>query len=143
MKRILLVDDDPVIRLTYRNKLADAGFEVDIAADGLIAMKLLHSAKPDLMVLDVMMPKFSGLEVLKYIQSQETLKDVRIIILSNMQFGGEQREAAAIEADKTLTKSDCTPSVLIAVINEVLTAPRKKTSSKPGRGPSDVKRGLS
>ena len=132
MKRILLVDDDPVILKVYRKKLLDAGFHVDIASDGLGAMKLLHSAAPDVLVVDVMMPKFNGLEVLKFVQSQETLNEVRIIIFSNMYFGGEQREIAATEADKTIQKSGCTPAILIAAINEVLAAPpRNKPASKP------------
>ena len=125
MKKILLVDDDPVVAEAYRKTLLEAGFQVDIASDGLVAMKkLLDSTPPDVVVLDVMMPKFSGLEVLKFLQSQATLKKVRVIILSNMLFGGEVRKAAATEADKTLTKSDCTPAILLAAVNEVLAAPR-------------------
>jgi UDP-glucose 4-epimerase len=132
MKRILLVDDDPVILKVYRKRLLDAGFHVDIASDGLGAMKLLHAAPPDILVVDVMMPKFNGLEVLKFLQSQETLNEVRIIILSNMYFGGEQREAATTEADKTIQKSACTPAILVAAVNEVLAAPpRNKPASNP------------
>src|SRR5438876_3087510 len=110
MRRILLVDDDPVVVELYRKKLLNAGFQVDIASDGLSAIKLLHTAPPDVVVLDVIVPKFSGLEILKFLQSQETLKDVRVIILSSMHFGSEQRAAAAIESDKSLVKSDCTPA---------------------------------
>lgn len=106
-------------------------------------MKLLHSATPDVLVLDVMMPEFSGLEVLEYLHSQPTLKDVRVIILSNMQFGGEQREAATTDAGKALAKSDCTPAILLTAINEVLAAPRNKSASKsPNRPAADVKRRL-
>lgn len=143
MKRILLVDDDPVILQVYRKKLLDAGFHVDIASDGLVAMQLLHSAAPDVVVLDIMMPKFSGLEVLKYIHSTPALKNVRVIVFSSMQFGGEQREAAATEADKVLAKSDCTPAILLAAVNEVLSAPLNKSASKsPNRPAADVERRL-
>lgn len=140
MKRILLVDDDPIIRLVYRKQLLDAGFQVDLAADGLSALKWLHATPPDVVVLDVMMPKFSGLEVLKYLQSQPALKDVRVIILSSMQFGGEQREAVTTEADKVLAKSECTPAILIAAVNEVLAAPRNKLAS--GAAAANVERRL-
>ncbi len=132
MKRILLVDDDPVILKVYRKRLLDAGFHVDIASDGLGAMKLLHAAAPDVLVVDVMMPKFNGLEVLKFLQSQDTLNQVRIIIFSNMYFGGEQREAATTEADRTILKSACTPAILVAAVNDVLAAPpRNKPASNP------------
>ena len=128
MRRILLVDDDPVVVELYRKKLLNAGFQVDIASDVLSAIKLLHTAPPDVVVLDVIVPKFSGLEILKFLQSQETLKDVRVIILSSMHFGSEQRAAAAIESDKSLAKSDCTPAILLAAVNEVLAAPRHKSA---------------
>jgi len=130
MKRILLVDDDPLILEIYRKKLLEAAFHVDIASDGLVAMKLLHCATPDVLVLDVRMPRFSGLEVLKYIRSEHGLENVRVIVLSNLYFGGEQRQAAAREADKALAKSDCTPAILIMAIHEVLSASRDKSASK-------------
>ena len=130
MKRILLVDDDPIIEQIYRKKLVEAGFQVDVALDGLGAMKLLHATAPEVVVLDLMMPKFNGLEVLKYIRSERGLANVRVIILSNMYFGVEQLQAATAEADKAFAKSACTPAILIAAINEVLAAPRDKSSPK-------------
>ena len=141
MKKILLVDDDPVFLEVYRKKLLSAGFQVDIASDGLAAIRLLHFTPPDVVVLDVIVPKFSGLEILKFLQSQKTLKDVRVIILSSMHFGGEQRAAAAIESDKVLAKSDCTPAILLGAINEVLADP-KLASQLPGRTTADVDRRL-
>jgi len=131
MKTILLVEDDLVVLAAYQERLQHAGFHVETALDGLAAMKLLHSAKPDVVVLDMMIPKFSGLEVLKYIRSEAWLKDVGVIVLSNMLFGSEQREVAAFEADRTTTKSECTPVRLIAAISEVLATKASKTCTTP------------
>jgi CheY-like chemotaxis protein len=142
MKTILFVDDDAVVVEAYRKKLLEADFHVETASDGLAALKMLHATQPDVVVLDMMMPKFSGLEVLKYIRSTPALNNVRVIVLSNMQFGGEQREAAAGEAHKTLAKSECTPTILIDAINEVLTASADKPSSESPKPPSDVERRL-
>jgi CheY-like chemotaxis protein len=143
MKRILLVDDDPVFRELYQKKLREAGFLIDIAPDGLVAMKLLHANPPDVLLLDVMMPKFSGLEVLKYIRSTPALENVRVIVLSNMYFGAEQLQAATSEADKALSKSECTPSILLAVIKELLATARDKSASQlRGPPPADVQRRL-
>ena len=64
MSKLLLVDDDPVIAEIYRRKLAQQNFQVEVAPDGLAAMKVLPEFKPEIVVLDIMMPKFSGLEVL-------------------------------------------------------------------------------
>jgi UDP-glucose 4-epimerase len=139
-KRILLVDDDPIIPVAYRAKLLEAGFQVDIALDGLVALKLLHATPPDVVVLDVMMPKFSGLEVLKFLHSQEALKDIRVIILSNMPFGDAERKVASTEADKTLLKSECTPALLLAAVNEVLAVPTHKSAAEsPNRLAEDIK----
>jgi len=143
MKRILLVDDDPVFRELYQKKLLQAGFLVDLASDGLAAMKMLHAAPPDLLLLDVMMPKFSGLEVLKYVRSEPALENVRVIVLSNMFFGAEQLRAATTEADKALAKTECTPAILLAAVKEVLATARDKSASQsPGQPPADVQRRL-
>ena len=74
MKKILLVDDDPVILEAYRKKLLEAGFQVDIASDGVAAIKLLHLTPPDVVVLDVEMPGLNGLDVLRYLHSDTSLK---------------------------------------------------------------------
>ena len=74
MKTILFVDDDAVIVQVYRARLLREGFDVEVAQDGLTAMKLLMAEKPDLVVLDLMMPKFSGADVLKFIRAEPALK---------------------------------------------------------------------
>lgn len=90
MKKVLLVDDDAVILQIYRPKL-EQFFLFDMAPDGLEALKKLHSFKPDVVVLDIMMPKFDGIEVLEYIRSNPALKNLRVVVLSNMFIGAEQR----------------------------------------------------
>lgn len=130
MAKILMVDDDEVVVAAYRNKLMQAGFDVEVAFDGLNAMKMLHAYRPDVVVLDMMLPKFSGLEVLKYIRSEVSFRKIRVVILSNMYVGGEQREIAGLEADKAFAKSDCTPALLIQAIHEVLAASPAQSSSE-------------
>ena len=73
MKRVLLVDDDPLILRMYNSALSQRGFQVDIAADGLSAIKFLREAPPDVVVLDLMMPTLSGVEVLKFLRRQPNL----------------------------------------------------------------------
>jgi chemosensory pili system protein ChpA (sensor histidine kinase/response regulator) len=69
MSRILLVDDDAVIVKVYSRKLEEHGHQVKTARDGLEAMRIVQWGRPDLVVLDVMMPHFDGYEVLKFIRS--------------------------------------------------------------------------
>jgi CheY-like chemotaxis protein len=133
MKKILFVDDDALVARIYSKELAQAGFEVTVAEDGLAAMKMLSTIKPDLAVLDIMMPKFSGLEVLDYIRSQPGLKATRVVILSNYFTNDKNRQAATAKADGALTKFTCTPALLIKLAAEILSGDTAKTSdSLPG-----------
>lgn len=103
----------------YRKKFLQEGFEVHVAEDGLAAMKLLAVAKPDVVVLDLMMPKLSGVDVLKFIRAQPELKSLPVIILSNSYMTDAAHDAAVAGADRSLLKSRCTPKLLINVIREI------------------------
>ena len=82
-KRILFVEDDVLIARIYGSKLEEVGFEVTMAEDGLVAMKLLQELKPDLVVLDLIIPKLSGVDVLKFIRGEPELKATRVVVFSN------------------------------------------------------------
>ena len=120
MKTIFLVEDDPVVVKVYATKFAREGFHVEVAEDGLIALRMLSTVKPDIVVLDLMMPKLNGVDVLKYIRSTPALKATPVIILSNAHMTSLAQEAAAIGAEKALLKSSCTPIQLLKVINGLL-----------------------
>ena len=121
MKTIFLVEDDPVVVKVYGAKFQREGFRVEVAEDGLVAMKDLLLVKPDVVVLDLMMPKLNGVDVLRYIRSTPELKKTPVIILSNAHMTSLAQEAASIGAEKALLKSSCTPNQLLKVINGLLT----------------------
>ncbi len=129
MKTIFFVEDDPVVVQVYRAKLLREGFSVEVAEDGLVAVKMLSALKPDVVVLDLMMPKFSGVDVLKYIRNTPALKETPVIILSNAHMTRLAQEAAAIGAERALLKSSCTPGQLIDVINDLFSG--KAVESDP------------
>jgi CheY-like chemotaxis protein len=139
MSKILLVDDDPVVVDIYLKKLVEAGFEVDTAADGLLAVRAMQKSRPDLMVLDLMMPRFSGFEVLKFVRSQAGLKDLRVVVLSNFYVGGDQQGEVTALADAAMLKSACRPAALIETLKRILAQPPRsaatadisKSASKP------------
>jgi CheY-like chemotaxis protein len=120
MKTILFVEDDAVIVQAYRMGLERAGFRVEVAKDGLDAMKILLLLKPNLVLLDLMMPKFSGTDVLKYIRSTPALKSTPVIILSNASIADLGQEAIAFGADRVFLKALCTSGQLIGAANELL-----------------------
>jgi CheY-like chemotaxis protein len=120
MKRILLVDDDPLVLRIYGDGLRLRGFEVESAEDGLAAAKCLQKTKPDAIVLDLMMPKLSGVEVLKYVRGQPDLAKVPVVVLSNAYMTDLAREAAAAGATKGLIKVACTPELMAETLASLL-----------------------
>jgi DNA-binding response OmpR family regulator len=115
-RTILFVEDDAVVLTTYRNLLQREGFRIESAQDGLEALKALSQATPDLVVLDLMLPKFDGADVLKFIRADPRLKIVPIIIFSNAQISDFAEDAIT----RQLRKTDCTPSILVQTIQEML-----------------------
>ena len=121
MKTIFLIEDDAVVVQVYRSKFLREGFAVEVAGDGLVALKMLGTMRPDIIILDLMMPKLNGVDVLKYIRATPALKATPVVILSNAHMTSLAQEAAAIGAEKALLKSSCTPGQLLKVIEGLLT----------------------
>lgn len=120
MKTILFVDDDAVVVAVYRKWLERNGFKVDIARDGLGALKYLADHTPDIVVLDLMMPNVSGVEVLKFMRADRRLRHVPVVVFSNAFMTELAQEAMAAGANKTLPKAGCTPSLLIQCLHDIL-----------------------
>jgi len=133
MKTIFLVEDDPVVVKIYGAKFEREGFLVVVAKDGLEAMKMLAAVRPDVVVLDLMMPKLNGVDVLKYIRSIPDLKATRVILLSNAHKTSVAQAAAEFGVEKALLKSSCTPGQLLAVINDLFNV--KPVESEPSQPP--------
>ncbi len=133
MSNILIVDDDPIVLKIYRYGLERLGVQVMTAENGIAAMQVLRVIMPDLLVLDLMMPKFSGVDVLKFIRSEPALRDLPVVILSNCYMNELAAEAAKLGVQKTLLKVGCTPSILLQTTNEVIAGKisRDDTSSLP------------
>jgi CheY-like chemotaxis protein len=120
MINILLVDDDPDILKLYQEMLAQQGAHVTTAADGMAAIQALRGSKPDVVVLDLMMPKFSGVDVLKFIRSTPELKTLPVVVLSNSYMNQLAAQAAALGMQKALFKVSCSPAILFEIINDIL-----------------------
>src|ERR1700722_13364581 len=119
VKRILFADDDPLVARIYRDKLADEGFDVAVAEDGVVAMKRLVEFKPDVVVLDLLMPKMNGADVIKFTRQHAELKDTPVIVFSNSLLAA-LAEPAATEGVEQIPKSTATPGQLIDLIHKAL-----------------------
>lgn len=121
MSKILLVDDDPLMVRMYQKKLTSDGYSVTTAGDGEEALKKLSEEVPDLMLLDIMMPKMNGLEVLKKMKADNKTKSVPVIMLTNI--GGSDDDAERgleLGAVAYLTKAGTRPADVVAKIKEVM-----------------------
>jgi CheY-like chemotaxis protein len=130
-KRILLVDDDIIVLRIYRGGLEHLGYQVETAPDGLAAIQAIRKSKPDLVVLDLMMPKMSGVDVLKFIRSTKELKSLPVVVLSNAYMDEMAHQAAEIGAEKALLKAGCTPARLGQTLQELLRSDGKIEEGAP------------
>ena len=83
-QRILIIDDDPLIARMYENKLKVDGYDVDVAVNGEEALSRALHHRPDLIFLDIMMPKMNGVETLKHLKANTHTQDIPVIILTNL-----------------------------------------------------------
>src|SRR5258708_2314126 len=107
-KTIVHVEDDAVTSAAYDRCLRREGFEVQPAKDGLEALKILFSSMPDLVVLDLMLPKVNGVELLKFIRNEQRLKALPVITLSTNSIIDAKDEIVLEGADRRLFKEICT-----------------------------------
>src|SRR5580658_7549392 len=119
VKTIFFVEDSEVELLAYRAALEKAGYCVQWAKDGLEAMRLLHNIVPDLVLLDLMLPRFDGVEVLKFISTSPKLKTVPVIIFSTNSIIDSEDEPLLERAVRRILKSQCTPAQMIRTIRDV------------------------
>ena len=104
MKKILLVDDEPNIIMTLEYTFKKQNFQVFIARDGEEAIALLQNEIPDLVILDIMMPKVDGFDTLNYIKSQDALSQCKVLFLSAKNRESDIQKGLDAGADAYFTK---------------------------------------
>jgi len=120
MKSILIVEDDPFVIDIYQKKLKATGFSVDIALNGEEAFKKLEEKKPDLLILDLVLPSLDGWELLGKIRKDEKLKDLKIVILSNLAQKVDVEKSLEFGIIKYFIKAHFTPSQVVKEIEKIL-----------------------
>jgi CheY-like chemotaxis protein len=122
---ILLAEDDRILRKAGEATLKKKGYTVIAAVDGEDALAKAREHKPDLILLDVIMPKLQGFEVLASLKQDSSTRDIPVIMLSNLQEESDIRKAAEAGALGYLVKSNVQLDTLTAKIAEVLNRPRQ------------------
>jgi CheY-like chemotaxis protein len=120
MKKILLIEDDQIVANIYRNKFANEGYQVECLMDGEAALTQARSFLPDLIILDLILPKISGVELIKQFRAEPALKETPIVVFSNTYLTNMVQEAWKAGATKCLSKANCTPRQILDVIRSVI-----------------------
>ena len=121
MKKILIVEDDQIVANIYRNKFALEGFRVEIAPDGQAGLEILRTFRPDAVILDLMLPRVTGVEMMKQVRADPEFEKLPIIVFSNTYLSNMVQEAWKAGATKCLSKANCSPKQLIEVVRGTLT----------------------
>lgn len=117
---VLVVEDTELLRRMYADRLTIDGFRVLTAADGLEALGILRSETPDLILLDVIMPTMSGLEVLERVQKDSRLQRIPVLILSNLGEDQDIRRCIEMGATDYLIKNDARPADISTKVSAIL-----------------------
>ena len=118
--KILLVEDDEFLANMYRAKLEIENYEVVMALNGEAGLHMAEEKKPDLILLDIVMPKMNGFEVLNHLKSDKDLKKIPVILLTNLGQKEDVEKGLKLGADEYLIKAHFLPSEVISKINKML-----------------------
>ena len=120
MKKILIIEDDQIVANVYRNKLAVEGYQTEVALDGETGLKTMRTFQPDLMVLDLMLPKMSGVDVIREVRSEPEFSKLPIIVFSNTYLTNMVQQAWKAGANKCLSKASCSPREVVDVVRNTI-----------------------
>jgi len=134
MAKILLVEDDTILVEMYQAKFELEGHEVRVATNGEECLTVLKEFQPELILLDILMPKLNGFHVLKEIKKQPGLRQIPVILLTNLgqaEVDMNQELAKALGVNDYLIKSHHTPDEVVQKAVKVLKASGNSGASKP------------
>ena len=117
-KTVLIVEDEGAMQRALKNKLENAGYAVLVASDGAQALEQMRSGSPDLMLLDLIMPKLDGISVLREAKGDEALKSVPVIILTNLSSGDKVAEAMQLGTFDFLVKANYSLDDVLGKVKE-------------------------
>lgn len=140
MSKILLVEDDPLVARMYRKALSLNDMDVVLAENGQIGIDKAKETNPDLILLDIMMPKMNGMEMLDILKSDAELKKIPVIILTNLSGTHDAELAIKKGALDYLIKSEHKPQEIVVKIKKYLGETGKKADSPNTSSESQVKK---
>lgn len=121
MAKILIIEDDPFLQGLASRKLKTQGHEILVAKDGEEGLKVLEENKPDIILLDLLLPGIDGFEFLEKMRADDRFKDIPVIVFSNLSEEKDIKRATDLGVLEYMVKANFTLDELIGKINEALT----------------------
>jgi len=130
MLTLFLAEDDPLMSRMYEKAFKMSGFDLKMTFDGDEAISVLRdiNPKPTVAIVDIMMPKKSGFDVLRFMKSQDSLKEIPVVILTNLAGQEDAEKGLSLGAVLYLIKSQYTPKEVVDKVKEVAEAYGRKDS---------------
>ncbi|MGO9586854.1 MAG: response regulator [Limisphaerales bacterium] len=143
MKKILIIEDDQIVANVYRNKLAQEGYQAEVALDGETGLKEMRTFQPDAIVLDLMLPGMSGVEVIRQVRSEADFSKLPIIVFSNTYLTNLIQDAWKAGATKCVSKINCPPKDLLELMRRTIgggavSPARRATKDAPAAKPATI-----
>lgn len=135
MAKVLIVEDDVFMARMYLKIFTHDNFEVEIASNGEEGISKAKNNKPDIILLDIMMPKMNGFQMLEAIMADEQLKNVPVVMLTNLAGDQDIEEARKKGAADYIVKSNYTPRQIIDMVKRIIDG--KKVEKANGTPPVD------
>ena len=146
MKKILIIEDDPIIGHIYKTRLEKDGYQTEVCADGQDGFYKIHEFKPDAVLLDLMLPKINGLDILKKIRAQAQFKQLPIFVFTNAYVPNMVEEVNKAGATRSFNKACVTPreigDAIKKALSEEATAAVAPTAPGPETNPTTPKEGV-
>src|SRR4051812_30527803 len=120
MKKVLIVEDDTIVAHIYQTRLEKEGYSVELAADGQSGFYRIHEFEPDAVLLDLMLPKMNGVDILKKIRAEGKFNRTPIIVFTNAYVPNMINEAFLAGATLVFNKATLTPRQIIDSLHNVI-----------------------
>lgn len=115
-KKILLVEDEKILVEMYKEKLIQAGFEVFLAFESKEGLDLAKKEKPDLIILDILLPRENGIAFLNWLKEEKEIAQIPVVVFSNYDDPKTKKEALGLGAKEYLIKTNYTPQEIVEKI---------------------------
>ncbi|HEX6461992.1 MAG TPA: response regulator [Candidatus Saccharimonadales bacterium] len=120
MSKVLIIEDDVPYQKVYKRKFEASGYTVEVAGDGIEGLEKMRSFQPDIVFLDIMMPKKDGFQVLDEAKADAAIKDIPIVVMTNLSTDDDNQKLEQKGAIDVIIKSNNEPNVLVVKAQKVL-----------------------